>query len=151
MTFIKGDLDRLYMNGIDDEYFKSSQRQSLILNVLFVWQADHPHVAYRQGMHEIAAVVLYALTEEMEDWHAQKDFIDIDSSFFIGKILGPYLCEQYLESSTFWIFERIMRDLSVLYDPAGGADGQPAVVSYCTRIQGSICDYFLYLIALFQL
>jgi hypothetical protein len=35
--FIQGDLDRLYMNGIDDQYFQNAKRGKLLLSVLFLW------------------------------------------------------------------------------------------------------------------
>jgi hypothetical protein len=35
--FIQGDLDRLYMNGVDDAYFQDTRRTKILLSVLFIW------------------------------------------------------------------------------------------------------------------
>ena len=49
VNFIKGDLSRLYMSGIDDEFFQTPRRKEIVLNVLFVWSAKNPNTSYRQG------------------------------------------------------------------------------------------------------
>ena len=60
-TFIKGDLERLYITGIDDEYFQLKWRRDVLLNVLLVWALVHPTISYRQGMHEICGPIMYLL------------------------------------------------------------------------------------------
>ena len=62
-------------------------------------------------------------------------------------IINPYegFTTENLEPYTFWLFERIMKDLEPLYDPVAGPDGQPMVVHYCTNIQGNFKYYFLLL------
>jgi TBC1 domain family protein 5 len=134
------------MNGVDDEYFKSPERQLIVLNVLFIWQAGHTSTAYRQGMHEIAATLLYVVEQECGAWKANRELIANNTSFIIGNILQPFLSDKYIESTTYWLFERVMRELEMLYDPTQGADGQPAVVRYCTKIQGM---YYIYMCLLF--
>ncbi len=60
-TFIKGDLERLYVTGIEDEYFELKRRRDILLNVLLVWALRHPSISYRQGMHEICGPLVFAL------------------------------------------------------------------------------------------
>lgn len=138
MSFIKGDLERLYMNGVDDEYFKSSKHQSMLLNILFVWVTRHRKTGYRQGMHEIVAPVLLVLQEEREAWtHFLSN--SENSTFHRASELKAFarcLSEEYLEASVYWIFERIMKELEPLYSPVTSPDEQPLVVHYCTKIQG---------------
>jgi hypothetical protein len=123
-NFINGDLDRLYMNGIDDEYFQKPERRQILLNVLLLWALLHKKTSYRQGMHELAGPILFVLEEEMRD-----------------PSLAQYrFSESSLEAHTFLLFSRIMQDLELLYDPSPsphGSDKQPQVVAFCSRIQDS--------------
>lgn len=48
---IELDLNRLYINGIDDEYFHTKRRKDILLNVLLIWSVLHPVTSYRQGNH----------------------------------------------------------------------------------------------------
>mmetsp|Transcript_23892 Transcript_23892/g.35058 ORF Transcript_23892/g.35058 Transcript_23892/m.35058 type:complete len:725 (-) Transcript_23892:69-2243(-) len=129
VAFIKGDLERLYMNGVDDEYFKSERHHNMLLNVLFIWASRNPQTAYRQGMHEIVAPVLLVLEEECNAW---SEVAECE-----GPEVGLKSClgQDHMEASTYWMFERIMRDLEPLYSPVTGADEQPVVVHFCTKIQ----------------
>lgn len=52
-NLIAVDLDRLYMPGIEDEYFQTDIRKERLLSVLLVWALKHDKIAYRQGMHEL--------------------------------------------------------------------------------------------------
>jgi hypothetical protein len=61
VSFIKGDLERLYVTGIDDTYFEAKWRRDVLLNILLVWALQNPHISYRQGMHEIVGPVLYVI------------------------------------------------------------------------------------------
>ena len=63
--FIKGDLNRLYMNGIEEEYFQTDERQALLTNSLMLWCMLHKETSYRQGMHEIVAPIVWVLEEEL--------------------------------------------------------------------------------------
>lgn len=126
-NFINGDLDRLYMNGIEDEYFQSEQRRELLLSVLLLWALLHKKTSYRQGMHELAGPILYVLEQELEQFTASGS----DNIFGLSRA-------STLEAHTFVIFSRIMQDLDVLYDPTPSPhspDRQPEVVAFCTKIQ----------------
>jgi len=61
INFIKIDLERLYMNGIPDEYFFESQRKERLINILAVWSIANPAISYRQGMHEVLGGIYKAL------------------------------------------------------------------------------------------
>lgn len=135
-TFIKGDLDRLYLNGVDDDYFQSKIHRDLLLAILFIWSVEHPEISYRQGMHEIVGTILYVLDNER---------ILIQKTISEGHI--PYthsvfslLNENNIEAFTYSLFDRVMIELVALYDPlpVQGLDSQPFVVHYCAKIQGKL-------------
>lgn len=89
-------------------------------------------------MHEIAGTILLVVERELDGWRAEGLSADEEAIVARHPLRGCFTHEA-VEAYTFWIFERIMKDLSPLYDPAVGADHQPAIVQYCTNIQGVIC------------
>jgi hypothetical protein len=145
ISFIKGDLERLYMNGVTDEYFKTDRRQAMLLNILFIWAQLHPQTSYRQGMHEIVAPFLLVLEEEREEWAMHTSSSSVSASLSVElSLFAQALCgkennlssqDAALEAQTYWLFDRIMIDLETLYSPITGADEQPAIVHFCTKIQ----------------
>lgn len=141
VKFIQGDLERLYMNGIEaEEYFQQPKRARMLLNVLFVWAEENPHTSgYRQGMHEIVAPVLLALEAEVSLWNnalLSKTKAEEDNSSGVpDATLVSYLSnEKYMESSLYSIFEAIMRDLDHLYKPPMEREA-PGVVLFCGQVQ----------------
>ena len=46
---IELDLNRLYITGIDDDYFHTKKRKNILLSVLLIWSVLHPKISYRQG------------------------------------------------------------------------------------------------------
>lgn len=129
-NFMNGDLDRLYMNSIPDEYFQVKSRRDILLTVLFVWSMRHKTISYRQGMHEIAGVILLVLEQEREGWNKVDDEAHPLKSCFTDESLMPHV---------YWIFERVLDELQVLYDPEPtkgneGAD-MPQIVHFCSKVQ----------------
>lgn len=134
-NFIKGDLDRLYLNGVEEEYFQTPLRRNQLLSILLVWSTHHPDISYRQGMHEIAGHILYIVEEEREKWSRAK----IDGQFDSSYPFYSSFSSQNLEAYVYQIFKRIMIELDVLYDPLpinNHADSsQPFIIQFCTKIQ----------------
>lgn len=133
------------MNGVADEYFKTEKRQAMLLNILFIWAHLHPQTSYRQGMHEIVAPFLYVLEQEREEWTQNSESFNVPlptQSLYLELCeFSKILCghedskEAAIEAQTYWLFDRIMIDLEPLYSPVTGADEQPAIVHFCTKIQ----------------
>ena len=60
------------MSRIGDElFYQQKKRSDILLNVLFLWSMQHPRTGYRQGMHEIAAILLYCLQQEIDEWNTR--------------------------------------------------------------------------------
>lgn len=133
-NFIQGDLNRLYMNGIDDEYFQTSHRREILLSILFLWSVRNRDISYRQGMHEIVGPILFSLENELQHWGEMVNRGEIEPSHPLKQVL----LDECVEAYTFWIFDRIMLELKILYDPtptAHGKESQPHVVRFCTTVQ----------------
>lgn len=92
---INTDLDRLYPAG-NESFFQNELYLGTLRHVLFVWCRLHPDVAYRQGMHDVVAVVLFA-------------FLQGDGA--IEKVLP-----QHAEEDTFLVFEAVMLYLKPFYE-----------------------------------
>lgn len=121
------DLDRLYMQGLDDSYFQSySFRKERLLNILLVWSLKNHKVGYRQGMHEIAATISYVLDVEQSN---------IREYFPSDHVMHSIVDEKYFEASLFSIYDRVLTEMLPLYDPVPIPNGSVQIVDYCTRIQ----------------
>jgi len=115
---IQKDLDRLYPTGCGD-FFVQPELSKILSNVLFVWCKLNPSLSYRQGMHELAAPILYTLYREaipsrkknVETAGLGKD----PRRKMIDQVLKCVLDMSFLEHDLFWIFERVMRDMKPLF------------------------------------
>ena len=163
IKFIQGDLDRLYVDGVDDDFFQDSARKEMILNILFVWAVQHKEAgAYRQGMHELVAFILFVMESELAyvrgddggdkcgpEEEAQNssnssssgnDVSDDIASRTLGpkaraKLLESVEDTDILEAYTFTVFDKLMiqGEVTKLYDPAYS----DFIVGYCASIQGA--------------
>ena len=52
------DISRTYQ---DKELFQSTAIKEILKNVLFIWAKENKETAYRQGMNELLAVILFAI------------------------------------------------------------------------------------------
>mmetsp|Transcript_6592 Transcript_6592/g.8611 ORF Transcript_6592/g.8611 Transcript_6592/m.8611 type:complete len:540 (+) Transcript_6592:321-1940(+) len=109
---INKDLERLFPIGCDDLFVSNMSYREKICNVLFVWCKDHPKTSYRQGMHELAAPILYILQREDsakywqdQEWNGAKE-----KASFKNLLDG-----KYIEHDLYWMFDRIMDDMEPFY------------------------------------
>jgi hypothetical protein len=133
-TFIRGDLERLYMTGIDDEYFQVPWRREILLNSLLVWALQHKSISYRQGMHEIIGTIFYVLEIELLAWQSNIENGTIPRDY----PLAHSFTRDALESSCYYMMDKIMAHLLPLYDPKNSSSGSPAIVTFCSKIQGNL-------------
>lgn len=135
IQFIKGDLDRLYLSGLEEQFFQTKPMRSLMLSVLFIWACEHSYISYRQGMHEIAGILVYCVVQEQQAWASYRDGDEGAGRFSLTE---PLAAAERVEAYAYWLFERVMMELEVLYDPlpVSGAENMPFIVNYCTKIQG---------------
>ncbi|TDH65608.1 hypothetical protein CCR75_003922 [Bremia lactucae] len=98
---INSDLNRLYPVG-NEGYFQNELYLSTLRQVLFVWCRLHPDVAYRQGMHDVVAVVLYAFLNFKQEEQIKDDQVK--------------KLPKHTEADTFLVFEAIMLFLKPFYE-----------------------------------
>ncbi len=58
---INQDIERCYP---EIEFFSAKTRRDAMLRILFIYAKQTPKVSYRQGMHELLAVLLYVMEHE---------------------------------------------------------------------------------------
>lgn len=96
-------------------YFRKPETQQMLLDVLFVWAKMHPDIAYRQGMHEILAPII---------WVVERDAVDSPPS---DEACGAVFDAAFIEHDAFTIFNAIMSGLQSAYAPPGPpVNRQPA-------------------------
>ena len=161
-NFIKGDLDRLYLNGIEEDFFHTPDRRSMLLSILFIWSSSNPSISYRQGyqyyqkylrysnvniyfeisrMHEILGTILYCVEAESSAWASALARKEVSPSHPLAALFQPSSVEAY----TYRLFDRVMTELEPIYDPVPtsfhGVENQPFVVQFCMKIQGSVFSH----------
>lgn len=152
VNFIQLDINRLYLNDIEDSYFEDHDRRMALQNILVLWSTQHEETAYRQGMHELVGALYYVVEAEAEGWmscihvveeNGDKSSAGTQSSLMTwgGHPFRTLLTRENVEAHTFWLFERIMKDLECLYDPNSTAAGHPPVLHFCLGMQGSLFFY----------
>jgi TBC1 domain family member 5 len=97
----------------DNTYFRQSDTQKMLLDILFVFCKLNNDVGYRQGMHELLAPIL---------WVVERDAIDPDTINSDGKPLGQEgllrdsLDSRYIEHDTFTLFSLVMQSGKSFYE-----------------------------------
>ncbi|PSN67896.1 RabGAP/TBC [Corynespora cassiicola Philippines] len=95
----------------DNVYFRQPATQNMMLDILFVWCKMHPHIGYRQGMHEILAPIL---------WVVERDGVDTTNieNRGVDHTLADILEARYIEHDTFTLYSLVMQTAKTFYAPA---------------------------------
>ncbi len=132
------------------EFYQREWVRKAMLNCLFLFAKENGDTAYRQGMHELLAVMMYLLNEEkMTPEQIRR------TSLSGNTVAWEVLDVKHIESDAFSLFRHLMMrmnplfevvDTRVLVQPDGAfiadkkqaeehAIGQSAIVHRCRRIQ----------------
>lgn len=106
----------------DLEFFRASDTQESLFNILYVYAKNHPDIAYKQGMHELAGTMLWVVHQDLdkltlEDAGADKSTMQADS---------------------FMLFSALMTHAKDWYMPASTHMGTPAIVEKSANIESFI-------------
>ncbi|KAM3722790.1 TBC1 domain family member [Dirofilaria immitis] len=123
------------------EYFKNEDVRTIMSDILFIYAKQHPEIAYRQGMHEILATLIFVLNYD------QQTFIHLMEQNRLKelppeelKILCAVNNPNFLEHDSFEIFTQLMMMLERWYlasdeeyvDYPSGASGSNGRLNYPT-------------------
>ncbi|KAI9505423.1 rab-GTPase-TBC domain-containing protein [Coemansia spiralis] len=86
----------------DEEYFRQSQVQKIMCDVLFVYAKMHSSLQYRQGMHELLGPLLMVVDNDA----IERSSVDKEGDSFC---LSAILDNRFIEHDTFAMFDRLMR------------------------------------------
>lgn len=95
----------------ENPFFRQQDTQTILLDVLFVFCKLNPDVGYRQGMHEIAAPIL---------WVVHDDAIDVgEGSRALGEdaVIKTVFDADHIEHDTFAIFGQVMQNAKTFVSP----------------------------------
>jgi TBC1 domain family protein 5 len=113
----------------ENMYFRQPTTQNMMLDTLFVWCKMHPHIGYRQGMHEILAPLL---------WVVERDAVNAEGvgDHEVDQTLTDMLDAKYIEHDTFTLFSLIMQTAKSFYAPAetDSATKDTPMLARCSRI-----------------
>lgn len=142
------DLSRLYPKG-NLHFFQNKLYLTTLKNVLYIYCQLNSDVSYRQGMHDIAAIVLYTYLrqygcnvlytifgparaensykmprlDQVNVFHmVQGGTAYLQHNFVMQEPPLPFDVEQYMEHDVFIMFEAIMGYMKPLYQVVGSVD-----------------------------
>lgn len=93
----------------DMEFFRQSDMQGILENVLFNFASEHPHLSYKQGMHELLATLLYVLHTD-----SQNCLINYQGGY-ANETVANLLDLKYLEHDVFHLFCALMKSIETWY------------------------------------
>lgn len=110
----------------DNLYFRQPETQTMLWDVLFTWAKLNPDVSYRQGMHELAAPILWAIERDAIDPETIPKNEPTSQAADINVIRSVFEHES-IEHDTFTLFNLIMEKTKSSY--AHTADVQRSKLS----------------------
>eukprot|EP00008_Paramoeba_atlantica_P012825 CAMPEP_0201492740 /NCGR_PEP_ID=MMETSP0151_2-20130828/34541_1 /ASSEMBLY_ACC=CAM_ASM_000257 /TAXON_ID=200890 /ORGANISM="Paramoeba atlantica, Strain 621/1 / CCAP 1560/9" /LENGTH=744 /DNA_ID=CAMNT_0047879735 /DNA_START=88 /DNA_END=2322 /DNA_ORIENTATION=+ len=97
--FILRDLDRVFP---ELQWFQTSEIKEMMMRVLFVWAKLNPDILYKQGMHEILALIVTTL---------KKDSVAHDPKYMFTSLCD----ERYIEHDSYWMLNKVMSYIGKWY------------------------------------
>src|ERR1700742_1359870 len=91
-------------------YFRQSDTQRILLDILFIFCKLNPDVSYRQGMHELLAPTLWVVERDAIDLGQSSKAMGDDATIVI--VFDP----EYVEHDAFALFSQIMQSAKNFYE-----------------------------------
>lgn len=105
----------------------------MLLEVLFVWSKLNQDVGYRQGMHEVLAMIIWVVERDAIDPATLENTDDTADS----RVLQSVFDARYVAHDAFTIFLAVMRNLKSCYESSGlnaSRTEEPAMISRSKRL-----------------
>jgi TBC1 domain family protein 5 len=100
----------------ENPYFRDPKIQTSLLNILFIYCKLNEDVSYRQGMHEIVAVILWVVSCDAIAPGFSIDVTVEQSLHEDDSVMAETLDARYIEHDTFSLFQVIMRSAKGWYE-----------------------------------
>ncbi|GIZ39701.1 hypothetical protein CKM354_000307500 [Cercospora kikuchii] len=97
------------------DYTREPETQRMLVDILFTFSKLNPDISYRQGMHEIAAHLLWVVLDDA--------VVADNSSKALGEdsIIKTVFDFEYVEHDTFVIFAQVMQNAKTFYLSEGSS------------------------------
>lgn len=107
------------------EFFRQTDMQDILRNILFNFARENPHLSYKQGMHELLATLLYVAHTD-----SQNCLINVQGDY-ANETIATLLDPKYLEHDVYYLFSALMKSIESWYqnDEILVVSEQPRVVS----------------------
>jgi len=107
----------------ENTYFRDLAIQNSLLNILFIYCKLNADVSYRQGMHEIVAIILWVVACDAISpaTHAEEKEEEERKPVADENVMTECLDHRFIEHDTFSLFQVIMRSAKAWYELGEGA------------------------------
>lgn len=95
----------------EEPYFRQSETQRMLLDILFIWCKMNQDVGYRQGMHELVAPILWVVESDAMDPVSEKNLCNGDVELMVTTLNASYI-----EHDAFTIFSLLMQSAKSFYE-----------------------------------
>jgi len=95
----------------DLEFFQSNSIKEKLLNILFLYARTHQDIGYRQGMHELAAPLLYVIQSDCDTYSTLRASLSRNQRAVedLDKTVSPELFDRtFIEADAYSLFEALM-------------------------------------------
>jgi TBC1 domain family member 5 len=89
----------------DIAYFRDPDVQAHLTNILYLWSSANFEIGYRQGMHELLAMVYIAV-----------DYDSIEEGAPIDQVLGAMCDRTWVAADAWALFVSLMHGMSKWYE-----------------------------------
>ena len=121
-SLINKDLDRTHQ---EIDLFLQNKIKNNLANVLYIWSKENQNISYRQGMHELLAILFlvfypYYFPCTKKPKNTKNDIIEFlkDIELYKEDIYIFFHDEEEIQSDLFYIFEALMKKgMSNLFSP----------------------------------
>ena len=109
----------------------------MLIDILFTWAKLNPDISYRQGMHEIAAPILWVVERDAIDPSSISNEISAEDEAALKTFASDNI-----EHDTFTLFNAVMAELKSAYEHTSEGRGQgPSKTSISARCTGIMEGY----------
>lgn len=93
----------------DMEFFRQTEMQDIMSNILFNFASENPQLSYKQGMHELIATLLYVAHTDSQNCliHYEGDYAN--------ELIATLLDLKYLEHDVYHLFCGLMSSIETWY------------------------------------
>ncbi|GIY67634.1 TBC1 domain family member 5 [Caerostris darwini] len=91
------------------EFFHTPNIQKMMINILFSYAREFPHISYKQGMHELLAPIIFVLHYDQQAYlqASETDNLDLDIHILLN--------QNYIEHDAFFMFCQLMESVEAWY------------------------------------